>query len=271
MAIYAIGDVQGCYEELQMLLEKIQFNEHADQLWFVGDLVNRGKNSLAVLQFIKSLNKSATSVLGNHDLHLLAVAYGHSPLRKQDTFEDILNAPDRDELLNWLRHLPFLHYDPTLNAVMTHAGLFPKWTLSQTIQYAKEVETCLQSDAYHDFFIHLYGNEPNQWGERLMGWDRVRFIVNALTRMRFCGLNSALDFIEVGPVGSQPPHLVPWFELPANRMESLTVLFGHWAALNGVTHLDNVVALDTGCAWGDRLSAYRLHDRQWFDVKSIRQ
>lgn len=269
MAIYAIGDVQGCYDELEKLLALISFSPSSDQLWFVGDLVNRGPDSLKVLRFVKELKNSAITVLGNHDLHLLAVAYGVRTLRAEDTLQEVLAAPDAEELLFWLRHQPLLYRDQTTSAVLVHAGLPMQWDVTKALACAKEVELILQSDAYIELLQNMYGQEPNCWNDELTGWPRYRFIINALTRIRFCDLNGCLDLVEVGPPGSQPPQLVPWYKLPADWNDSL-ILFGHWAALHGVTHQENIIALDTGCAWGHQLSALRLDDRQWFQIDKVK-
>ena len=192
MAIYAIGDIQGCYDDLLRLLKKIDFNKKSDQLWFVGDLVNRGPKSLETLRFIKSLGKSAICVLGNHDLHLLAVAYKHSPIRTKDTLKPILNAKDKDELLHWLRHRPLFHYNDDF--CLLHAGLPPQWDFSTAKKMAAKVEHELRGDHYEKFFKHMYGNEPDRWSEKLKGYELLRFTVNCFTRMRLCDDKGTIDF-----------------------------------------------------------------------------
>lgn len=263
MATYAIGDVQGCFDELQALLKKIKFNPQIDQLWFVGDLVNRGPKSLEVLRFIKNL-PHAHIVLGNHDLHLMALAYGDS--YSHHTLNDILTAPDRDELIQWLRQLPLLHHDTQLNYVMVHAGIYPLWDLSQAKTYAKEFENALRSEKLPQLLKNIYGDQPDQWHENLSGWDRLRFIANTFTRMRFCTLEGKLDLHSVGGIGSQPKDYLPWFKVPNRRTQNDNIIFGHWAALQNETDESRVFALDTGCVWGNCLTAMRLEDRKRFSV-----
>lgn len=270
MPTYAIGDVQGCYDELRDLLQCIAFDPQKDALWFTGDLVNRGHQSLQVLRFIRSL-PCAQVVLGNHDIHLLSLANGHR--FKNHTVQDVLAAPDCQELVDWLRQQPLLHYDAQLGYVMTHAGVFPHWSLAQAQAYAREVEQVLQRADYADHLESLYGNQPNQWHADLAGYDRWRFIVNAFTRMRFCTLEGELDFLHLGKIGSQPGHLLPWFTLPHRAIGDTPIVFGHWAALEGKVQGESaqVFALDTGCAWGASLTAMRLEDRQLFSVPSRMQ
>jgi bis(5'-nucleosyl)-tetraphosphatase (symmetrical) len=263
MSIYAIGDVQGCYTELQQLLEKIPFDATKDQLWFVGDLVNRGAHSLEVLRLVKSFGDRAITVLGNHDLHLLAVAAGHAKLHRSDTLDEILAAPDRDELLHWLRQRPLLHCDG--NYVLVHAGLLPQWTVAQAVDCAHEVENALRSENFADFFAHMYGNSPLSWRDDLTGYKRLRVIVNAFTRMRICTPQGEMEFKFKAELEKMPAGYVPWYEVPNRQSLEATVLFGHWSALG--LKLDNqVIALDTGCLWGGCLSALRLEDRQLFQV-----
>lgn len=255
MAIYAIGDVQGCFAELQRLLEKIGFDPREDSLKFTGDLVNRGPRSLETLRFIKGLGAAAVTVLGNHDLHLLSVAVGASKTRHKDTFGDILNAPDRDELLDWLRHRPLLHHGHRFYLV--HAGLPPQWNMGTAMKHAREVEAVLQSHDYAEFFAHMYGDEPAQWSDELTGWERLRFITNALTRIRYCGPDGRLDFKEKCRPGQQPQSLAPWFEVPNRRSKSAEIIFGHWSTL-GFYAKNGCYGLDTGCLWGGELTALRL-------------
>jgi bis(5'-nucleosyl)-tetraphosphatase (symmetrical) len=267
MPTYAIGDVQGCYDELQDLLQCIAFDPQQDVLWFTGDLVNRGHQSLHVLRFVRSLPR-AQVVLGNHDIHLLSLANGH-PFEKH-TLQDVLAAPDCQELVDWLRRQPLLHEDAQLGYVMSHAGVFPHWSLAQAQRYAREVEQVLQRPDYADHLDSLYGNQPNQWHADLAGHDRLRFIVNAFTRMRFCTLEGELDFLQTGKIGSQPDHLLPWFAVPHRAIGAVPIVFGHWAALGGQIPegIAPVFALDTGCAWGASLTAMRLEDSQLFSVPS---
>ena len=253
MSTYAIGDIQGCYDDLQRLLELINFNPTQDILWFAGDLVNRGPKSLEVLRFVKNLKERAIVVMGNHDLHLLAIAHGNSKLKTKDTLANILAAPDREDLLQWLRHRPFLHYDSDLNLAIIHAGLPPCWNFAQTLQYAKEVETALQGEQYLQFLINMYGDKPNQWSEELQGWDRLRFISNCFTRLRYCDINSKLNLKKKdSPTFTSNLKQQPWFVWPNNRTEQ--VIFGHWAAL-GYYADHNIYALDSGCVWGGKLTA----------------
>lgn len=255
MAIYAIGDVQGCFAELRRLLDQIRFNPEVDSIWLTGDLVNRGPQSLETLRFIKGLGKAAVTVLGNHDLHLLAVAFGASKTKHADTFGDILGAPDRDELLDWLRHRPLLHEGGRF--CLIHAGLPPQWGMATARQCAREVETVLQGDGCEELFPHLYGDQPAQWSEELDGWDRLRFIANSFTRIRYCDHQGRLDFKEKCGPGRQPCHLVPWFKAPNRRSEGTEIIFGHWSTLG--FHVENgCYGLDTGCLWGGELTALRV-------------
>ncbi len=263
MAIYAIGDVQGCDRELQQLLEKIAFQPQSDQLWFVGDLVNRGPDSLAVLRRVKAMGDAAVVVLGNHDLHLLAVASGVGKLHPSDTLDAILHAADRDDLLDWLRHRPLLHH--AYGYTLVHAGLLPSWTIPQAAQLAREVETQLRSATGAEFFEQMYGNQPNAWDDRLREHKRTRVIINALTRMRICSPQGEMEFKFKGELPNVPQGYHPWFAVPQRVNRHDTVIFGHWSAL-GLHLQHNVIALDTGCLWGGTLSAIRLEDRQLFQV-----
>ncbi len=263
MSVYAIGDIQGCYNELQRLLEQIDFDPSQDELWFVGDLVNRGPGSLEVLRLVKSLGDGAITVLGNHDLHLLAVAEGIGKLHRSDTLDTILNAPDRDELLHWLRHQRLMHADG--DKVLVHAGLLPQWTVPQALALAHEVEDALRSDDYAVFLEKMYGNNPQGWRDDLDGYKRLRVIVNAFTRLRVCTLQGEMEFKFKGELGNIPPDYVPWFEVPQRRSATATVIFGHWSAL-GLKVGPHVIALDTGCLWGGPMTAIRLEDRCLFQV-----
>jgi len=263
MSIYAIGDIQGCHDELQRLLEAIRFDPAQDTLWFVGDLVNRGPASLEVLRFVRSLGDRAVTVLGNHDLHLLAVAEGIGELHRTDTLDDILNAPDCDELLHWLRHQRLLHAQD--GHVLVHAGLLPQWTVSQAASLAREVEAALRRDDYAVFLEKMYGNTPHGWDDGLAGFKRLRVIVNAFTRLRVCTPQGEMEFRFKGEVENIPPDYLPWFEVPQRRSQDATVIFGHWSAL-GLRVEPNVIALDTGCLWGGPMTAIRLEDRRLFQV-----
>jgi len=266
MATYAVGDIQGCHNELQRLLEQIYFDPNHDRLWLVGDLVNRGPDSLKVLRFVKGLGNSATTVLGNHDLHTLAVANGHLQYHRNDNIDDILHAEDRDELTHWLRHLPLLHHDAELNFTMIHAGLPPQWDLATAQACAREVETILQSDKHVEFLDRMYGNEPDIWNENLSGWERLRFITNCFSRLRYCDDHGKLALEEKGKPGTQAEGLQPWFEVSNRKTAQTRIVFGHWSTL-GVVTTENIYPIDTGCLWGDKLTALRLDDCQTFSIK----
>ncbi len=263
MAIYAVGDVQGCHAELLQLLDRIGFDQATDQLWLVGDLVNRGPGSLEVLRLVKSLGESAITVLGNHDLHLLAVAEGVAELNRNDTLDEILDAPDRDELLHWLRNQRMLHAQGGF--VLVHAGLLPQWSVAQAQSLAREVEAALRGDDYATFLSRMYGNTPHNWDESLSGYKRLRVIVNAFTRMRICTQEGEMEFRFKGEVENIPAGYMPWFDIPKRASRDATVIVGHWSAL-GLLLKKNVIALDTGCLWGGPMSAIRLEDRQLFQV-----
>lgn len=257
MSTYAIGDVQGCYDALMRLLEKLDYSTSDDTLWFAGDLINRGPQSLQTLQFIHSLGSGAVCVLGNHDLHLLAAAVGTRKPHKRDTFNDILMSSQRDELLHWLRHQVLLHHDTTLGYAMAHAGIYPGWSLQAALGYAAEVQQVLRGEHYHDFFAAMYGNQPDRWSQTLSGYDRLRFIVNSFTRMRYCRADGQLDLQHSGPPGSQPAELSAWFKHPNQLTEPVKIIFGHWASL-GTIDLPGFYPLDTGCVWGGSLTALTL-------------
>lgn len=259
MAAYAIGDVQGCYDQLRRLLDKAAFEPARDSLWFVGDLVNRGPQSLQVLRFVKSLGDRAITVLGNHDLHLLAVAEGVKKLHRGDTLDEILDAPDRDELLGWLRHRKMMHAEG--GYAMVHAGLLPQWSITRALELAREVEAALRGADYHQLMRHLYGNEPARWQDTLSGHDRSRVIINAMTRLRLCSAEGDMEFSHKTGLEHLPPGFMPWYDVPGRASMETPVIFGHWAAL-GLVSRRNVLAIDTGCVWGRSLSALRLEDRQ---------
>lgn len=266
MATYAIGDIQGCYTELLRLLEQICFDPAIDRLWLVGDLVNRGPDSVNVLRLIKSLGDAAITVLGNHDLHLLAVAEGAAKLHRCDTLQDILDAPDRNELLTWLRAQRLLYVEGEF--VLVHAGLLPSWTVAQALQLAHEVEAVLAGKHYHDFLIQMYGNHPDHWEVDLSGYKRLRVITNAYTRMRVCTLSGEMEFKFKGEVHNVPEGYMPWFDVPGRASANATVVCGHWSAL-GLKVTPQIIALDTGCLWGGALSAIRLEDRKLFQVPCV--
>lgn len=270
MATYAIGDIQGCFDEFQALLEAIRFSDQ-DRLWIAGDLVNRGPKSLETLRYIHALGDRAQVVLGNHDLHMLAVYYGVSKAKRSDTFDDVFAAEDAKALMRWLRQQPLLITDETLGFSMAHAGIPPNWTLKKAHKRAREVETILQSTLAKEFFKHMYGNRPATWSGKLEGWQRLRMITNAFTRMRFCNGKGRLNLTCKGSPGSQPQGYKPWF-LHANKLpDNHRIIFGHWAALEGNASPAHVFALDTGCVWGDRLTSLRLEDQQYFSVNSLKR
>jgi len=272
MATYAIGDIQGCFDELIRLLDRIDFDANRDQLWFVGDLVNRGPQSLAVVEFVRELGDSAVVVLGNHDLHLLVCAYIEKySCGSNDTFQDVIDSPKADELLTWLRLRPLIHRDRELGYTMVHAGIPPQWTPTEAAGYAGEVETVLQSDDFAEFLAHMYGNSPNRWDNNLTGWDRIRIVTNYFTRLRYFAGDGRMNFKYKGPVGSQPKNLTPWYELYQFPDDSDSIVFGHWSALHlSAKHMQEkrIYALDTGAVWGGTLTAMRLEDRRFFSVPS---
>lgn len=257
MAVYALGDIQGCYDELRALLDLLAFDPAHDRLWFVGDLVNRGPKSLAVLRFVQGLGDSAVTVLGNHDLHLLALAAGNLKHKDEASLDPVLCAPDRDELLQWLRHRPLLHQDNTLNFAMLHAGLPADWDMATATACARELEQALRSDDHLAYFLDMYGNQPDHWDPALAGQDRLRYITNCFTRLRYLEPDGRLALNEKGPLGTQKTGRLPWYQHPDRRSRDTRILFGHWSALGYVSQ-DNVWALDTGCLWGGALTALRI-------------
>lgn len=259
MATYALGDIQGCYDELRALLAHVRFNPGADKLWFVGDLVNRGPKSLEVLRFVRALGDSAVVVLGNHDLHLLTQLEGFERPRKDDTFQDVLEAPDAKALADWLRTRPMMHVEGGF--AMVHAGLLPQWSVEKALLLANEVEAALAAPGYREFLANLYGSRPDQWSDALTSWDRLRVIVNAMTRMRFCTAAGQMEFHAKG--AEPPPGFTPWYE--ARKGNEAFLLWGHWSAL-GLKITDRHAGLDSGCVWGGKLTALRLEDRQPFQV-----
>jgi bis(5'-nucleosyl)-tetraphosphatase (symmetrical) len=264
MATYAIGDIQGCYDSLQRLLELCAFDPSRDRLWLVGDLVNRGPRSLETLRFFKSLGPAALTVLGNHDLYLLMVAEGGAKYRgKDDTLDDILEAPDRADLLDWLRRQPLCHTEGEY--CLVHAGLLPQWTAKRARELAREAEKALQGPGFHEFVMNLWGSEPAAWSDDLTGWPRLRVIVNAMTRMRFCTLDGTMEFKVKGKVANAPAGHLPWFDLPGRCSADSVLITGHWSAL-GLKITPNLLALDSGCLWGGHLTAVRLEDRRVFQV-----
>jgi len=257
MRLFAIGDIQGCATAFDALLRRIAFRPSRDKLWLVGDLVNRGPDSLAVVRRVMGLGRSVVCVLGNHDLHLLATVAGRRELSPADTFHDVLEAPDADDIIDWLRHRPLLHYDSAARRVLVHAGIPPVWTVGQARAEAREVEKLLRGRQWRYALRSMYGGEPSQWGRKLSATDRRRYTINALTRMRYCDRRGRIDLSYSGAPGTQPKGLIPWFDVPERRTAGTHVVFGHWAAL-GLLRRADITALDTGCVWGNYLTAARL-------------
>jgi len=257
MATYAVGDIQGCFDDLLRLLSAVSFDPKKDTLWCAGDLVNRGPQSLETLRFVKNLGDSAKVVLGNHDLHLLAISMGNHKHASEDSLDDVLNAPDSHELLHWLRHQPLLHEDKALNWCMIHAGLPPQWTLTQAKHYAQEVERVLQGDEHPHFFANMYGNKPNLWHDSLTGMARLRFITNCFTRLRYCADNGALKLKEKQAPSPERNDIIPWFDMPDRQSEAHPIIFGHWSTLGYHQHR-NTICLDSGCLWGGTLTLIEL-------------
>jgi bis(5'-nucleosyl)-tetraphosphatase (symmetrical) len=258
MTLFAIGDLQGCAGQLDLLLERVLSLSSDAHFIFVGDLVNRGPDSLGCLRRLRAMGKRAQMVLGNHDLHLLAVAHGLRSVSRSDTLESLLAAPDRDELLDWLRQQPLaLMADGHL---IVHAGVLPQWTAQQTLELASEVSAVLSGDHWLDFLRAMYGNEPLRWRDDLQGNDRLRCIVNALTRLRYCTADGEMEFKSKEGPGQTPRDYLPWFEVPNRQTQDVSIVFGHWSTL-GLVLQPNVIGLDTGCVWGGKLSALRLRDR----------
>lgn len=265
MTTYAIGDIQGCYHAFQTLLTKLKFNPKVDKLWLVGDLINRGNGSLEILRWCYQNQESLKVVLGNHDLHALAVAHGFAPPHKSDTLHALLDAADHDVLFDWLRHQHLIYQED--DYLMVHAGLLPQWTVAQAVQYGAEIEAALQGPDYHDFLLNMYGNLPNTWNETLVGMDRLRVITNALTRLRVCTAQGAMEFSFKGELSDVPTGLMPWFDVPDRASKDAQVIFGHWSAL-GLQQRNNVYALDTGCLWGGQLTAMNLATKAITQVPS---
>ena len=261
MAVYAIGDLQGCYDPLQRLLEAVDFDPPKDTLWLTGDLVNRGPKSLKTLRFVKSLGKSAVTVLGNHDLHLLALSQEAVPLSGRfNTLAKTLDAPEIDELVEWLRHRPLAHYSEELDTLLVHAGTHPHWSVNKTLARAHEVEVALRGKGYATLLGKMYGNTPNQWSGSLKGYKRLRFIINCLTRMRMLDRDLRLNFTHSGPPWPAHKNLLPWYRSVEPSWSGTRVVFGHWSAL-GLIVLPDLLSLDTGCVWGRQLTAVRLDKR----------
>ena len=267
MSTYVVGDIQGCADQLHTLAHMIRSSQQADSavILFLGDLINRGPQSLATLRYVREqqLQNRAESVLGNHDLHLLAVSQGIRPAHRSDTLDDILNAPDRDVLIDWLRHRPLAMLEQ--GHLLFHAGVLPEWDAEKTMELAHEVETALRGPDWVEFLRNMYGNEPAQWHDDLRGYDRLRCIVNTLTRIRFCTPDGGIDFKLKEGANAAPAGYIPWFDMPGRKTADVTCVFGHWSTL-GLTLRPNLIGLDTGCVWGGKLTAVRLEDRALFQV-----
>jgi bis(5'-nucleosyl)-tetraphosphatase (symmetrical) len=263
VSIYVVGDIQGCYDPLRRLLDKLNFDPTRDRLWCVGDMVNRGPQSLETLRFLKSLDSAFTGVLGNHDLHFLALASGAFTSSKKNTLHALLNAPDCEELCDWVRQLPLAYREETLalgarkKVLIVHAGIAPGWNFRDALTVAREVEAHLRAPDYKDYLIGMYGDQPDAWSDSLRGMARLRVITNSLTRIRFCTPDGHLDFKSKEGLDTAPPGMQPWYELVSIKPNRL-LLFGHWAALDGKTGIANVQGLDTGCVWGRCLTALKL-------------
>lgn len=264
--VFAIGDLQGCLDDFQRLLDKIRYEPAYDQLWLAGDLVNRGPASLETLRYVKALSDAqpsrVVSVLGNHDLHLLAMAYGARQFRDNPWLRPITQAEDCDELVEWLRHCPLIHRDADVHAVLVHAGIFPAWRIKQAVSYAAEVEAVLQGSRVGKLLKKMYGKRPAQWQPDLSGWDRYRFIINACTRMRYIGPRQALNFSSSVSPGKQGKRLTPWYQIPpVSSHKNWRIVFGHWSSA-GAWFDGNHIALDSGCVWGEMLTAARIDQRR---------
>jgi len=265
MTTYVIGDLQGCLDPLKRLLDKLQFDPASDKLWFVGDLINRGPQSLKTLRYVKNLGNAAITVLGNHDLHLLAVVHGYRKPSGKDTLDGILKASDRDELCHWLAQQPLLHTDPALGVTMVHAGIHPHWSLKRATKQALRVQHALASDP-DELFAHMYGNTPAYWSKELGKHKRNRFAINVFTRMRYCHLDGAMDFTFNGSPSAAPANLRPWYSVPDRKPLPYKVIFGHWSSHPGISPA-SVMPTDRGCVWGGCLSAYAIEKDKSIWVK----
>ncbi|GAB1256466.1 symmetrical bis(5'-nucleosyl)-tetraphosphatase [Aurantivibrio plasticivorans] len=269
MATYAIGDIQGCYDSFMALLDKLAFDPSQDELWLCGDLVNRGPGSLETLRFIVKHQQSIRAVLGNHDLHMLAVAYGSSLPKNKDSLDAVLDAPDSEELLDWVQHLPLVYRCKNRGYLMVHAGIPPIWSTKDAMKHAAEVEAVLQGPKFPKFLNAMYGNIPDKWNDSLEGMARLRTITNYFTRMRVCQADGRLDLVYKGPAANAPQGYLPWFEHTPVKPRKETILFGHWASLEGKVFDQYCIALDTGCVWGGELSAYCLETGAWTRQRAI--
>ena len=269
MATYAVGDIQGCYAEFAALLDAVSFDERHDALWLLGDLINRGPDSLAVMKRVMALGDSVKTVLGNHELHFLAIWYGNHPVRKSDTFTDLLGAPSVSVIAEWLRRQPFFHHDPSLGCAMAHAGIAPAWTFADAQRASDELMGVVQGPDFKAYFRHLYGDRPNKLTGDLSGMDRWRILTNCFTRMRLIDAEGRLNFSHKGALAQAPPDCRPWYELANGIPAEQRLLFGHWAALDGHTGKSNVIALDTGCVWGRSLTALCLESGERTAITAI--
>jgi bis(5'-nucleosyl)-tetraphosphatase (symmetrical) len=267
MATYAVGDLQGCLKPLKCLLKEVGFDRKRDHLWLVGDLINRGPDCLETLRYLYKHRDCITAVLGNHDLHLLAVAYGYQTPDNSDTLDEILNADECFELMDWLRQNPLVHTDEQLGYTMVHAGIPPQWNINKANKRARELESVLRSDNFHDFLSTMYGNTPDCWDKDLEGADRWRAITNYFTRMRFCSEDGHLELKSKSGPGKQPEGYAPWFSHKKRKTRDDKIIFGHWAALEGKADTANIYALDTGCVWGGSMTMLRLEDEKLFSCK----
>lgn len=264
MSTYAIGDIQGCLKPLLALLEKIQFDKTKDRLWLTGDLINRGPDSAGVLRLLYEMRDAVTVVLGNHDLHFLALAYGCRKNGKNDTLQDLLHQKELSDWIEWLRNCPLFYQDADLGYCMSHAGIPPQWSLSDAENYSREVESALQSDDIISFLANMYGNEPSLWRNELKGTERLRVITNYFTRMRFCTSEGELELETKASAVEAPAGFLPWFAHSDRKASDQKIIFGHWAALEGNANTANIYALDTACVWGGSLTALRLEDEKYF-------
>lgn len=266
---YFVGDLQGCLDELKALLEQVDFNPKVDTLYLTGDLVARGPKSLETLRFVKSLGKAAKTVLGNHDLHLLATYFGIKKAKANDKLDDLLCAPELKELIDWLRVQPLLRVIKK-RVVMSHAGISPQWNIKQAKQFAAEAEEIIQGENCYAFLSNMYQNTPERWDDSLTGFERFRYIVNCFSRMRFCKPDGSLELhTKSAPGGSESQQLVPWYQLKHDDWQNYTLVFGHWASLMGKTGDSQIIALDTGCVWGNYMSMWRLSDGKIFQCPAI--
>ena len=270
MATYFVGDLHGCFDELQLLLEQVNFNPIQDKLYLVGDLVARGDKSLECLRFVKNLGSVAQTVLGNHDLHLISTALGIRKVKARDRVDDIFNAPDFEELIDWLRQQPLLVHDEAQGFLMAHAGISPDWDLATAKACAKEVEIVLQQGDFYRLISQMYENQPDRWSPDLQGIERLRYSINALTRMRFCYLDHRLDFACKVPPKEAPAELTPWFNLANPLYQQIPIIFGHWASLVDEKTPPHIYALDTGCAWNNRLTLLRWEDKKIFSQSVVK-